>query len=645
MKKFLILIIFLFSLDFAYAEEVEKYRCIEVKTDLAGKDIQYSIKKENTVEFILKDCIPENLKISIGELKLTYQKSKRLVEDGRIEKNDLFVIECSQPFFEDELNIFKVNPIEFDKYMRQRRIKYNVSKISPIITPEYPLYPTLKQVAERLNLEIPHRTFIIFSGFGGSHEFFCYIDGKLKKPIKDKCTYTFDQVLDIHVKNRNTSSIRDLVEKYLKRFDYEKAERAYRKLMELSGRIAYEGLAGFYLITGQYQKAKEEMLKQLQNSPYDAQLYISLAKIYLYEKEYEKAKSLINKALKLRFEEGEYEAYGILGEIYIAERNYQEAIISFERASSLFKKDCEVKTLLHDFFKGKDIEPLDCEKQLLPYQLKIMYCLTELGDFKEAEKIAEEILSETENIPHVYGHLSFLYAGKGEFDKALEMTDKSISLLKHKGIGANIVKGEIYPVVVSIQRNTPAERAGLKRGDKIINIGDKDLRLFRQEKDIMEMLDEYINSNETVRLKIHRENFTELKDVEVKVQEILKPEASQVLAYKALILRAKGKSEEFEKLIIRAYELNPEDKLTQIVMALLKTERRRHREAIEFIEKASKDANDSLVLLTRPLIYAKAGKMDKAREFYDEIPEDLLKTKNALYRMLLDEVKRLLLDK
>ncbi|MCX7793539.1 MAG: hypothetical protein N2257_03905, partial [Thermodesulfovibrionales bacterium] len=300
--KKIILILFLpilFLPNLAYAEEVEKYRCIEVRTDLIKKDIQYSIKKENTAEFILKDCIPENLKISIGELKFTYQQSKRLVEDGRIEKNDLFIIECSQPFFEDELNIYKVNPIEFDKYMRQRRIKYNVSKISPIITPEYPLYPTLKQVAERLNLEIPHRTFIIFSGFGGSYEFFCYIDGKPKKPLKDKCTYTFDEVLDIHAKNGNTSAIRDLVEKYLKRFDYEKAERAYRKLMELSGSIAYEGLAQFYLATGQYNRAKEEMLKQLQNSPYDAQLYISLAKIYLYEKEYEKAKSLINKALKL----------------------------------------------------------------------------------------------------------------------------------------------------------------------------------------------------------------------------------------------------------------------------------------------------------------------------------------------------------
>ncbi|MEN2994616.1 MAG: hypothetical protein ABDH19_04620 [Thermodesulfovibrio sp.] len=68
---------------------------------------------------------------------------------------------------------------------------------------------------------------------------------KNQKTSQDKCTYTFDEVVNIHAKNGNTTAINSLVEKYLTRFDYEKAEKAFRKLMKLFGSIAYEGLNKF----------------------------------------------------------------------------------------------------------------------------------------------------------------------------------------------------------------------------------------------------------------------------------------------------------------------------------------------------------------------------------------------------------------
>ncbi len=637
MKRILIISFLLFGLGFAYAyAETEKYECTEVKTEIVDDKIQIRIIKENTAEFELKDnCVPENLKVKVKDKIIIYQGNRRLVEDGRIEKNDLFAVECYEPFLEGE-NVYDYQSIQ---------AKFYKGKISPLITPDYPLYPTLKQTAEKVNLDAPQRTFIIFGGFGGAlHEFFCYIDEKSsKKPSNDICKYSFDEVIDIHAKNKDTSALKGVGDKYLKRFEYEKAEKAYRKIAEITSWEEYDSILNFYITTKNLNKAKEILLKKISQSPYDTSLYPALAKVYLYDRQYDKAEALIQKSLNLRYESGLYEAYGILGEIYLAKREFQDAIVSFKKASGLLKKECEDdRDFMQLFFRQKDGIDFDCETQPLPYYLKIIQSLTELGDFKKAEDMAKELLRKIQNDPYLYGHLSYVYAAKGEFDIAIEMADKAISLLKRKGIGANIVEGEIYPMVVSIDKNTPAERAGLKKGDKIINIGDKDLRLLRETGDITKLLVDYIRNNEKVILKIHSKNSVELRDIEIKPEEFLKPEASNALAFRFLLLRIKGKLDEADNSSLKAYELNPEDSLSVISLALVKSDRGKHNEAIPLVEKLRIDETSSLVLLIKPIIYAKAGKLDRARELQKEIPKDLVNTKNALHKKLLDEIKMVL---
>ncbi len=153
---------------------------------------------------------------------------------------------------------------------------------------------------------------------------------------------------------------------------------------------------------------------------------------------------------------------------------------------------------------------------------------------------------------------------------------------------------------------------------------------------------DYINKNEKIKFKVYSENSIELKDLELIPEEFLEKKASEVLAFKALILRIKGETSEFEKQSLKAYELNPEDKLTLTVMGLLKTDKGRYKEAVEILEKLTKYSNDSLILLIKPLIHARAGELDKAKEYYREIPEELLKTRNALYKRLLNEIREVL---
>lgn len=630
-KTALIFTIILLNLTTAKAEE--RYSCIEIKTDLEGDKLQYSINKENIAEFEIKDCTPQNIKISIKNMNITYDKSERLIENGQIERNDLFSFALYYPVQSQQDSSLLS---EKDLYLN-----FYIGRITSIINPAYPLYPTLKQTAERLKMETPHRVFIIFSRTGSAnHEFFCYEQSASQKPSQDSCQYSFEQVLELHAENKNTVALGELAEKYLKRLDYDRVEKIYKKLFEISDRKDTSQLINFYFATRQYDKAKEILLKELEDFPYEPSTYLNLAELYLNEKDFDNAESFAQKALKFRFDDGRYKAYKVFGEVSLARREFKDAIQHFLQTLEYLRKECEMRSIFEQYLRRQDINTGYCDTLALPYQLKIIHALIELEEFDRAEKLLNGLLTKNHDEPFIYGHLAYLYAGKGKFNRALQMTDRAESLLKQRGIGAEFTMGEVYPVIVSVSKNSPASRVGLKRGDRVINIDGRDLRLFREEGDILNMLIDYLNQNDRVRLTIHSENSTELKDVEIVPEKLLKTQASQVLALKALILRAERDHRGFERLSSKAYELNPEDRLVLAVRALALADKKRYDEAVKIIEELERSGRDSFTLLIKPLVYAKSGKMEKARRYYREIPEELLKTKNALYKNLLVEIRK-----
>ncbi len=630
MKKLVVLIVFLFFVSFDYLRaETEHYNCIEVTTDVVNDSVQYGINKENQAQFTLKDCELKDIKIHTKAADISYDSSRRLVENGNVEKNDLFAYMCEMPFIEGN-DITGYKKIEANFYR---------AKISPLISPKYPLYPTLKQTAQKLNLDLPDRTFVIFSKIGYStHEFFCYAKNNGKKPLQDKCTYSFEHVLDIHLKNRDALSLSAIAEKYTSKLEYDKSEKAYLMAMKIDS--DYEPLFLFYKETGQYKKAITLLSKALSNDPYNYKLYTDLAIIYLYDNNYNNAESYIRKALRFNFENerNAYEVYEVLGDILMKKRDYGNVIASFEMASNLAKKQCESDSLMLENFLNNKVPPTDCESEVLPYQLKIIYSLIELDDFNNAEKLANSLLSKFPSYSScLYIALSNIYAGKNEFDKAIEMADKSVSLFQIKGIGAKIEMGEVYPQIISVDIGSPAYKAGLKVSDRIINVGDKDLRLFIGQ-DKIQMITDYLNNASNPVLKVCPKDSEILKNVPLKPEEYLRPTAAWALALKALVLRESGKKDEFEKNAIRAYELNPDIWLTQITMALAFADKGNNNKALNILEKAKAHSNDSIVLLIKPIVCKKSKKLDEAINSYKEIPKELLQTKNAFYRKFLDEV-------
>ena len=46
---------------------------------------------------------------------------------------------------------------------------------------------------------------------------------------------------------------------------------------------------------------------------------------------------------------------------------------------------------------------------------------------------------------------------------------------KYKGIGARVINFEEYPTIVSIYKNSPSDKAGLRVGDRFVSITETKL--------------------------------------------------------------------------------------------------------------------------------------------------------------------------
>ncbi|MGQ9802190.1 MAG: PDZ domain-containing protein [Candidatus Saccharicenans sp.] len=533
---------------------VQKYRGVEIKTDLVDGKVQYRLVEGNSVEFVLNEkCQVEGLKLRIDGKDFGYRQSERVVEDGRIEKNDLFA------YILYGAEAGKDNQID----LQELEFKFYRGKISPLVDDDYPLYPTLKLTADRLGLKLPHRTFVVLSGFGGaSYEFFCYLEDMGPAPEAggpDPCLLSFDQVLEIHHKNQNVSALMDLGGKYARRLDYEKAEQAYLKALSLPEARDYEPLISLYVTTRQTAKAKKFLLAALDRSPMNYDLYLALAGVYFFDGDYEKALTAARTGQKLNPERGLYKSYALVGQAYLKQQNFVEAIKAFSRAAVLVEKDCQDNKLFsRQFFNQPEdeVNKYDCRISRIPYEQSIIYALIALKEYERASQGAEALLKILPRSPEVYGWLAFIEAGRGQNAKALEMAESCLSLLGRKGIGASISQGEIYPEIVAVQKETPADRDGLKVGDKIIAVNGQDVRLHREEEEPTQAVVKFLRTGEKVTFLVHRPGSCELKEIEVKPEELWPEQAVSIMKFKELVASSKRRIDpvSLRKLLDEFYE-------------------------------------------------------------------------------------------
>ncbi|MBC7350098.1 MAG: PDZ domain-containing protein [Candidatus Aminicenantes bacterium] len=291
-------------------------------------------------------------------------------------------------------------------------------------------------------------------------------------------------------------------------------------------------------------------------------LYVALARVYLAEGEYEKAVSAALTAQKLNPENGLSKSYDVLARAYLKQLNFVEAIEALSRAAVLAEKECQQnQDLLQQFFNRPEDKAAEfnCRLSRVPYELSIIYALSALEKYEQAEEGAEALRQVLPQNPVIYGWLGLVKAGQGENGKALEMAEKSLSLFKRKGIGASISQGEIYPQIIAVQKGTPAERAGLKIGDRIVAVNRQDVRLSREQEDPTQMVARIFKTQERAKLLIHRPGSLELKEVEVQVEEYWPEEAGPVLKLREQVAGSKRKIDpiSLRKFMDEFYEKQP----------------------------------------------------------------------------------------
>ncbi|MGB9906802.1 MAG: PDZ domain-containing protein [Candidatus Saccharicenans sp.] len=217
------------------------------------------------------------------------------------------------------------------------------------------------------------------------------------------------------------------------------------------------------------------------------------------------------------------------------------------------EKECqESRELWGKFFRQEQEQPAaNCRLARLPYEQAIVYGLLCLEEYYQAEKGAEALVKAAANDPNNYGWLAFASAALGKFDKAAEQADQSLALFRRKGIGAFIARGEIYPQVISVQAGTPADRAGLEKGDRIIAVNGQDLRLFREQEEPDQALARLMIKEERVKLLVQPAGSAGLKTVEVQSEEFLSEKSAPVVKLKELIEKSRYKLDRtaFRKLL------------------------------------------------------------------------------------------------
>ena len=527
------------------SQSVQRYRGFEIKTNLVNDEIQYQLEKNNSVEFTINDkCELQGIKIKVDDKEYGYNQVTRVIEDGRIEKNDLFAYICYRP---ELLNNQQVNPEEVE-------FKFYRSKVSPAIDPNYPLFPTLKLTADKIGIKLPQRTFVVLNGLGSaSHEFFCYLDPTTSETSpQNNCILTFDEVLEMHFANQNSVALFDLGDKYARKLDYEKAEKAYLKAITLppsegeSNYDKYKPLAELYLSTGQWEKARKYLLNLIDRTPTNFDLYVLLAKSYLLAEDYQKATEAATNSLKINAEKGQAESYAIIGQAQLRRRNFPEAIKVLSRAAVLAEKDCQQDQNLLDQFLNKEKSPKDCRLSRVPYERLIIYGLLSLGEYEQAEKGADSLLKTVPDDAEIYGWMAFIKAGKGELDSSKEMADKCLALFRKRSLGASMTTADIYPLIISVRKDSPADRAGLKRGDSIIAVNGKDLRLFREQQPPDQMIAGYLKTGNPIELIIHSAGSWELKKVKITPEELLNEKAAPIVKLEELIASSKPKIDQTE---------------------------------------------------------------------------------------------------
>lgn len=200
-----------------------------------------------------------------------------------------------------------------------------------------------------------------------------------------------------------------------------------------------------------------------------------------------------------------FKAYYLLGNLYCIKGNLEKAEENLKKAEILNDKDYRVYLTWGVLFLKKKMYKEAKEKFVTSVQYntedaRSLYLLAiteiELGYLNEAEEKLKFILNSTENNFEVMHNLAYVYFKKKDYDKAISLAEKALSL--------NTLKKETYILISDIYAEINEPEKSFAILDKALTVGLKDqvvllsygnnLQKFKRYKEAIDYLNQVINN-------------------------------------------------------------------------------------------------------------------------------------------------------
>lgn len=324
--------------------------------------------------------------------------------------------------------------------------------------------------------------------------------------------------------------------------------------------------------------------------------YIALANLSRLTKNYTEAIAAAKRAIELSPKDSN--AYAVLGLIYKEQKEYKET-------ENYFKKAIEL------------------DPKWWPHHYKLAELYFENENYEGAINILRKALEVDRNNFETLLLLSKAHLYAGSYLEASDLLTKVIEMTTTSDIGVRIEIGDDgYPVVVDITKSGPADKAGIKVGDKLLEINGQPTKGWDLNK-----VAQNVKGPEGTAVKLTIERKGAKNPLEFTVPREMKTTHKKATAFamRAFAYRELGKKEEYLKDAEQAYSLNPNDSWAKSAKALMLIDKGAYDDALKILSTIKDSLFDRILEAT---VYAKAGDIKNAIRVYQELPEDYLTTRS-----------------
>ncbi|MDI1471035.1 tetratricopeptide repeat protein [Thermodesulfovibrio sp. 1176] len=365
--------------------------------------------------------------------------------------------------------------------------------------------------------------------------------------------------------------------------DKEYAQVAYQSIKE----ALKNSIDVIYEVVNNPKKVISDAKLEINKNPSNTFAYTVIANRSLKLGDY--AEALAAAQMITQLDPKDTNGYFLLYKIYKAQRKIKGAMEQLEQAFTLKPNNATLFIHLYNFY-------IEQEKPD-----KAMNAVTRYMQARPDDKYAAT-------------YLGMLYLTKGKYDDAISISQKMIDSLKFYGIGASISKEKDLTVVKSVEKEAPAEKAGIKLGDIIKEIDGTST----EELKIDEVVKKLRGGEGTkINLKIKRKDTEEPINLTLTRQKFYS-QPSLVTSYLGITGMAqihKGNIKEAKEIINEALNISKSTGLGIIPLKAYSTLLLVSKEYDKLINDFSKIDNDYVKLLIATA-YAKKGEYDRSLKIF-----------------------------